>query len=767
MSLGSIVVRLTMNTADFETDANRAAKVAEKRSKEIDAAFRKAGNAIGVALGAAAVAVGAALKQSIDHMDSMSKAASKVGQSTEEFSKLVYAGSLADVQMETLVSTMGKLTKAQAAALESSSQQAKVFDALGISVKNADGSMRSSSDVLLDFADRFKQLGGSQEAIAAGFQIFGRSFQDIIPLIKDGADGLRAAGDEAERLGIVIDSDAAAAAEKFNDDLTRLQSALGGVVMEIASGMLPELTKLSEEMVGAASKGNELGEVGTWLGEQIRFAVSDMKFMVDTLKDISYWATNTKDGLVNLAMAAAQVATLDFEGAKKSFSRAQLNADNAYAAAVTGRADFSSVSGGAPPLQFADTSASSFSDADVRRAALDGKKWAQSELRRRDAESRAAAEKLRSILGGGSGSSSSKTGGGARKSSGGGGLSEEAKFAQELSRSYDSLNASMAERIALFGDVTELQKISYDIEHGSLKGLDAARADVLKKQAAELDAKRDAAKLDEEAKRLVEGLLEPYQRINKERERAAELLKLGAITQEQYNASIAAHSTPAEQMLADMKFEIELLGKTREQQELLTAARYLGAEATTEAGEAAIAAMADYQRLNEQMQEQISFMDEFRVGMSDALVDLVTGAKSAKEAFADFFDDMAAKITRMIAERWIEQLFGKQSSSGGGTQGGDWIGMIFQGLFGGARASGGPVDANKAYLVGERGPELIVPRTAGLVLNAQQTAAASAGSGSGFNQVNQFHFAAPTDPRTQIQVAARVGFETRRAQRRN
>ena len=43
MSLGSIIVRLTMNTADFETDAGRAAKVAEKRAKEIDAAFRKAG----------------------------------------------------------------------------------------------------------------------------------------------------------------------------------------------------------------------------------------------------------------------------------------------------------------------------------------------------------------------------------------------------------------------------------------------------------------------------------------------------------------------------------------------------------------------------------------------------------------------------------------------------------------------------------------------------------------------------------------------------
>ena len=207
MSLGSIVVRLTANTADFETDLGRAAKAAERRAKEIDASIRKAGVAIGAALGTAIVGLGAAVKKSIDHMDEMAKASARVGQSTEEFSKLVYAGSLADVQMETLVSTMGKLTKAQAAALDSSSQQAKVFDALGISVKNAEGSMRSSSDVLLDFADRFKQLGGSQEAIAAGFEIFGRSFQDIIPLIKDGSAGLREMFEESDALGKTLSTE--------------------------------------------------------------------------------------------------------------------------------------------------------------------------------------------------------------------------------------------------------------------------------------------------------------------------------------------------------------------------------------------------------------------------------------------------------------------------------------------------------------------------------------------------------------------------------
>ncbi len=42
---------------------------------------------------------------------------------------------------------------------------------------------------------------------------------------------------------------------------------------------------------------------------------------------------------------------------------------------------------------------------------------------------------------------------------------------------------------------------------------------------------------------------------------------------------------------------------------------------------------------------------------------------------------------------------------------------LFDGLsFGGARAGGGPVAPNQAFLVGEQGPELFVPRDAGTIL---------------------------------------------------
>lgn len=56
--------------------------------------------------------------------------------------------------------------------------------------------------------------------------------------------------------------------------------------------------------------------------------------------------------------------------------------------------------------------------------------------------------------------------------------------------------------------------------------------------------------------------------------------------------------------------------------------------------------------------------------------------------------------------------------------------------FGGPRASGGPVDARHAYLVGEHGPELIMPNASGYVLDARTSAMALSAAMPNIPQAN-------------------------------
>ena len=85
------------------------------------------------------------------------------------------------------------------------------------------------------------------------------------------------------------------------------------------------------------------------------------------------------------------------------------------------------------------------------------------------------------------------------------------------------------------------------------------------------------------------------------------------------------------------------------------------------------------------------------------------------------FDDLKrvafsalAEIAGFALQSGIGNLFGSTSGGGGGL--GNLLGQALGALFGlPGRATGGPVAPGRAYLVGERGPEVFVPTAAGRV----------------------------------------------------
>src|SRR5690606_27388342 len=56
---------------------------------------------------------------------------------------------------------------------------------------------------------------------------------------------------------------------------------------------------------------------------------------------------------------------------------------------------------------------------------------------------------------------------------------------------------------------------------------------------------------------------------------------------------------------------------------------------------------------------------------------------------------------------------------------------LLGGLFGGMRANGGPVQSGKAYVVGEKRPELFVPSSPGYIIPRIPRAAAAGNSAGG------------------------------------
>jgi phage-related minor tail protein len=93
---------------------------------------------------------------------------------------------------------------------------------------------------------------------------------------------------------------------------------------------------------------------------------------------------------------------------------------------------------------------------------------------------------------------------------------------------------------------------------------------------------------------------------------------------------------------------------------------------------------------------------------------LLRAVRTGKLGFEDL-RGLALGVLGEIAAAALQQGLGALGG-GGGSTGGALLGAIL-GLFGGApgRATGGPVSPGRPYWVGERGPELFVPASAGAV----------------------------------------------------
>ena len=124
--------------------------------------------------------------------------------------------------------------------------------------------------------------------------------------------------------------------------------------------------------------------------------------------------------------------------------------------------------------------------------------------------------------------------------------------------------------------------------------------------------------------------------------------------------------------------------------------------------------------LEDRLKEQQQIFDTVKTSMEDAFMGMVDGTKSAKDAFKSMAAAIIKELYNVLVVQQLVGSFDRATGTGSGL-----VGMIGSALF---RADGGPVSAGQPYIVGERGPEMIIPKSSGMVLTNGQTKAALGGT---------------------------------------
>lgn len=190
--------------------------------------------------------------------------------------KWQYASQFIDTEVSVIT---GSLTKLTANMNSGSAATSEAFAKLGISVRDASGQMKDSETILWESIDALGKVENQTERDALAMTLFGKSAQQLNPLINAGSDAFKALGDEAEAAGLILSGDAVNSLGAVDDAMNRVNSGIDGVKNAVAVAFAPAITDMingANDVVTAM-----IGMVNGTEGSKEKFIAAIDK-MVDT-----------------------------------------------------------------------------------------------------------------------------------------------------------------------------------------------------------------------------------------------------------------------------------------------------------------------------------------------------------------------------------------------------------------------------------------------------------------------------------------------------
>lgn len=188
------------------------------------------------------------------------KESQMVGMAVQDLGGLKFAAEMSGTSVETMSKGLGILDKNMEEAAAGTGRAKDYMDLLHMSVKNADGTLKTNIEIIKELADKFHNMedGAGKTAIAMAF--FGRSGKELIPLLNQGSEGIGELTKKAKELGIVLDEKSTEAAHRFEQNLTTLKEGVHGLAISIGNKLIPILNQLFDILNGKNVEHN-IGEV--------------------------------------------------------------------------------------------------------------------------------------------------------------------------------------------------------------------------------------------------------------------------------------------------------------------------------------------------------------------------------------------------------------------------------------------------------------------------------------------------------------------------
>ncbi len=303
---GMLISAKTTGANDIKRLGNSMQGV-QGKAKNLGMAVKGVGLAFKAMFAAAAIGgITAFVKSSIDAADALGKLEVRTGIAAAKLQSYVNAGKLADVSQKQLATGLKTLARTQLEAADGVATYADAYNKLGVNVKNSDGTIKQSDQLLGEIADTFATLPDGPEKTAIALDIFGKSGADMITMLNGGKASL-------EEFNYQLSDRFAQNAEYYNDQVTKLGFKFEGFRMQLADALLPALSAITEVFADLFASGQDFTPLFKIIETGVRGVASvilglvqSMRFFTRTIKDLVKIATLVASGKFGQAFDVAK-----------------------------------------------------------------------------------------------------------------------------------------------------------------------------------------------------------------------------------------------------------------------------------------------------------------------------------------------------------------------------------------------------------------------------------------------------------------------------
>jgi hypothetical protein len=306
--ISKLSVLLTASAAGFTSGMAGASKSLGKFHSDFSDVAGKIG-ALGAVIGAGAAVYGFAslVKSSFESIDALNDTATALGVTTEALSRLQYAAKFAGLDAQGLNTGLKFLEKNMSDAASGGTETGAAFAALGLDAKELINIQPDQA--FLKIAESISKVENPSQRTALAMKVLGKEGAALLPLLSDGAEGIKKMFDESDKTGNTIKGIDAQNIAKANDSIDRMRLLIQGAANTLAIQLAPFIQI-------AADKLFELGQTGggavSWIIKGFQMMAQAVAYVSDFLElfESAWYVLKT----IVLGAAFGIVKSIDFVG---------------------------------------------------------------------------------------------------------------------------------------------------------------------------------------------------------------------------------------------------------------------------------------------------------------------------------------------------------------------------------------------------------------------------------------------------------------------